>query len=583
MATRIVYCLSLLGLPFMASAKIQYKYQPGPQLELNCGSAYAHKDYGQAMHQCLKEAEAGDPNAIALVGLMHHRGLGCPKDDQKAAQFFEQAAENGSRIAQYHLGKMYLLDTVIPQNETLAFKWFEKSAAQLFAPAEFLLALCYRNGIGVTMNLNEADQWFQKAKAHGLSDAAEQTYVNIQPALVPDLDPHAAYLLAKSHLSGQEGIQNDALALQYFEQAAQQNHPDAQGYLAWMLTLGLGGTMDLPQALYWFNAALRNEHYDQQTTISALKTKAYSVQPKTPKQQYEMGKSMIESPLQDADRNNGLIYMHLSAEQDYHPAESYLANLYQHGKYVPANHGLALALAEKAAASGDPKAQYTLGWYYANGIGTQRDLTKAEYCFAAVAKTGDRRAKRAKKFLNTQLALQQATAHLAEPLLVEEATPEPEVTASTTTSDSLEMTVSPESPDEFDLSSTETTTKETGLLQFVPNLMQQKLQAVAAIYHKKQRKIQNKDHEAQVSQYKHKGILEEKRAAYEERKAQRADKIAQLAADKAMKVAQKNTAKEEKRKQRKEKRELARAAKEKKPSVELEEHPIKMAAIPEEG
>lgn len=46
-----------------------------------------------------KLADSGDANAQCELGAVYFRGEGVPKDYQKAAEWFQQSAENGNVVA----------------------------------------------------------------------------------------------------------------------------------------------------------------------------------------------------------------------------------------------------------------------------------------------------------------------------------------------------------------------------------------------------------------------------------------------------------------------------------------------------
>ncbi|MCC8129693.1 MAG: sel1 repeat family protein, partial [Clostridiales bacterium] len=57
------------------------------------------------------------------------------------------------------------------KDNTKAAQWYEKAAQQGNAPAQYNLGACYYNGEGVARNRTKAKEWFQKAAAQGYEDA----------------------------------------------------------------------------------------------------------------------------------------------------------------------------------------------------------------------------------------------------------------------------------------------------------------------------------------------------------------------------------------------------------------------------
>jgi TPR repeat protein len=71
------------------------------QMGLKC---YHEGDYDAAFKYLTKAAELGDTDAHAQLGLMHMKGEGVKKDDEKAVSRWEKAAIGGHVGARYNLG-----------------------------------------------------------------------------------------------------------------------------------------------------------------------------------------------------------------------------------------------------------------------------------------------------------------------------------------------------------------------------------------------------------------------------------------------------------------------------------------------
>ncbi len=75
---------------------------------------------------------------------------------------------------------------------------------------------------------------------------------------------------------------------------------------------------------------------------------------------------------------------------------------YEHGEGVPKDPLRAAALYCEAARSGDPEAQFNLGWMYANGRGIARDDALAASLFALAAEQGHAAARKALRFIRDE-------------------------------------------------------------------------------------------------------------------------------------------------------------------------------------
>jgi TPR repeat protein len=111
-------------------------------------------------------AEQGDAFGQILLATMHRVGRGgVPKDDHKAVEWYQKAAEQGHAGAQYILGHMYAddADGGVAKDERKAFAWYQKSAEQGNPAAQGRLGDMYRDGRGVAKDERKAAEWHQKA------------------------------------------------------------------------------------------------------------------------------------------------------------------------------------------------------------------------------------------------------------------------------------------------------------------------------------------------------------------------------------------------------------------------------------
>jgi len=61
---------------------------------------------------------------------MYLEGRGVPKDEKKAVEWFQKAAEQGMPKAQFRLGMMYAQGRGVPQDRAKADEWYKKAADQ---------------------------------------------------------------------------------------------------------------------------------------------------------------------------------------------------------------------------------------------------------------------------------------------------------------------------------------------------------------------------------------------------------------------------------------------------------------------
>lgn len=135
----------------------------------------------------LKAAQKGDAFAQYVLANMYLNGKRIKQDNQKAAEWFQKAAEQGYAPAQNNLALMYI-DTeglkydyinlacfhfkgkCVPwdnRDNQKAFEWFQKAAEQGLPEAQDNLAQMYINGAGAEQDFQKAFEWFTKAALQG--------------------------------------------------------------------------------------------------------------------------------------------------------------------------------------------------------------------------------------------------------------------------------------------------------------------------------------------------------------------------------------------------------------------------------
>jgi hypothetical protein len=115
----------------------------------------------------LAKAQAGDSAAEYQVGLEYDKGKEVPQDFDKAAMWYQKAAEQGDAGAEVNLGLLYGRGEGVPRDEAQANVWFRKAAEQGNATAQFDLGISYRDGKGVPQNYAQSAMWFRKAAEQG--------------------------------------------------------------------------------------------------------------------------------------------------------------------------------------------------------------------------------------------------------------------------------------------------------------------------------------------------------------------------------------------------------------------------------
>lgn len=100
-------------------------------------SAYDHGDYTTAVREFVSAAEAGNDEAMLVLGMMYDHGDGVRTDHAEAVKWYRRAAERNNKIAQHNLGVMYSLGRGLPKDYMEAKYWYRQSAEQNFSDAKY--------------------------------------------------------------------------------------------------------------------------------------------------------------------------------------------------------------------------------------------------------------------------------------------------------------------------------------------------------------------------------------------------------------------------------------------------------------
>lgn len=213
--------------------------------------AYQRGLYITAFNLAQTAAEAGDAAAQTLLGELYSRGLGIPRDIDKALGWYARAAEKGDREALFQYGMALIDGTHLERNEEEAFEYLRRAADKGHVLAQFnfaQLALKIRpSAAGIAL----AVDYYEKAAMAGL--------------------PDAEYALAQVYDSGVGGRSRDLReARKWLEKAAAQNFDTAQLDLATWLIEGHGGERDLEAGFAWMRAAARSGNVVAQSRLAKL-------------------------------------------------------------------------------------------------------------------------------------------------------------------------------------------------------------------------------------------------------------------------------------------------------------------------
>lgn len=343
--------------------------------------------------------------ALFRLGICYHLSYGVERNDFETLKLFTEAANNGYVIAQLAMGKMYKFgfsDIILPsslsdqKNEKKVAEWYRKAAKRGYSFAQYLYGKSFFD-----------TSYMEKAAKRG--DLAAQLYMG--NSTEPDPNIYATisgkretyyydfidYLSSASSKKFKE-------RLAYFEMASNQTGPTSNWTPLHYEYLLLENTSFLPT------------DYPAYTSTGAMGSASYRL---GLIYQYGLGT--------ETDYEKARAYYEKAIEQGYITAPKLqLGLMYEFGMGVTQDFGLAVGYYKEAgspgvnrlgkialdsgglfegltpmswfakaarigfdpplfsfnAESGEPKAQYNLGYLFLHGIGgAPKDPEKAKFCF----------------------------------------------------------------------------------------------------------------------------------------------------------------------------------------------------------
>ncbi len=137
-------------------------------------AAYARKDWPAAMKAFQQSAEAGSAEGAWELSLMHAHGKTGVVDKEQAKKWLTTAADGGEVKAQMFLAQMSTFGRGgYAKDEAKALEYLERAADQGNAHATHQLGVRYLHAVGVEQDLDKAIAHFDRAIELGSTDAVK--------------------------------------------------------------------------------------------------------------------------------------------------------------------------------------------------------------------------------------------------------------------------------------------------------------------------------------------------------------------------------------------------------------------------
>lgn len=180
-------------------------------------------------------ADAGQPQAMFMLGRLYQGGQVFPKDSTRAADLYRRAAEGGWPAAASALGALYQTGDGVEKDPREAVRLFKAAAGKNDRGGLFGLGVAYLKGWGVPRSGPDAARAFKAAADLGA--------------------PEAMVNLAVQYQTGDGVPKDQGRAITLLRDAAQKGQSAAMFDLGRAYQLGVGVKPDRTLALQWYRAA----------------------------------------------------------------------------------------------------------------------------------------------------------------------------------------------------------------------------------------------------------------------------------------------------------------------------------------
>jgi TPR repeat protein len=301
-----------------ASYELGRMYESGTGVSVDKKVSY---EYYRSAYEGFESLEATthEDKLSYRLGKMNLDGKGVPKNEIKAAEYFEKAAKLGNANAQYSLAKLWLSKDDYADKVDKAIEWLEKSAEQDNSFAKYTLGTLY---------LKE-DRKNVFYVLHYLKESAAQG------------NQFAQYSLGKLYLEDKDVKKDIGKALEFLLKSADQSNQFAQYTLGKLYLDGKDVPKDINKAINYFIASAGQGNQFAQYTLGKL---------------YFDGKDVPK------DIDKAITYLKQSANQGNQFAQYALGKLYFYGNDVPKDKEKAIYYLNKSAGQGNEYAKRLLDY-----------------------------------------------------------------------------------------------------------------------------------------------------------------------------------------------------------------------------
>ena len=138
-------------------------------------------DASAELHDLTRRAIAGDVHAEYQLGAAFARGTEVPRNDERAAYWYRQAAAHGNALAAYALGGMFEQGVGVPRDAREAMNWYRKASVTGYPHGAYDVGRLYEAGQLGPPNPRIAAGWYRIAADAG-DDQGRKALARLQAA-----------------------------------------------------------------------------------------------------------------------------------------------------------------------------------------------------------------------------------------------------------------------------------------------------------------------------------------------------------------------------------------------------------------
>ncbi len=322
------------------------------------------KDEQESVLLIKKAAQLGEPTAQKTLGNMYLVGaFGVSEDPKESLNWYMKSAKGNDSFAQCKVGDAYLDGKLLQRDTDKAMEYWNKSAENGSIEAMTNLRVFYQEGFpNMEPDLDRSLAWaFEAAK---LGDTGNEYWVGSHFLTINDGDKN----------------NNEAAAI-WLGKAAEKGYADAEYALGVMYKRGLYFSVDADVAYEYFVKAAAQGHEEAwkelglidglEESLEDIRPIADEIDPMRMAMQYYQGEGVPQ------DYSGAMKWCQLAATQGNALAMNMLGHMHQEGEGVEPDFAEAIKWHRMSAEKGDSCGQNMLGLAYAKGEGVEQDYLEA--------------------------------------------------------------------------------------------------------------------------------------------------------------------------------------------------------------